>query len=365
MPNNVEHENQGTVSSTGEVGADLHRSEGRAYYNYPTIITDFDDLTTEFSQFRANAQTESRRRVVFRAIINEDVLQQLLSSDLPKELIIPLSQISSNDQNYVVILGENVHLSEIPEWGDVYQYWQHPNGSHKTPMDRVIHATKVEGFQLTNQLTLADSPQLARIWAPFGWSEFGVRKFIESYQNNPNVWFSGVRDPETNLLVSACEGERLQMAGIDIVEGTEYGTLPGYEGLGLCTAAVTNLHAQILNDTVYTTGETPLIVSEFNMTSRSDIVGRHAGMTIPLVENTPGLEDSPIQVLKYNVSVLDRETPNNLNWRALGEERHTYRDAFRNPFRYWRNFIVGILPEASISTHYSREQVQQILASIT
>lgn len=360
--------NQQEIATNGPGGNNpegqiLFRNEGRAYWSYETRISEFWELNQAYRDWLAQSRENGRRRTVLRAICSQEVVNQLLQSDLPREVIIPLSNINPESTDYFVVLGENVHPSEIPEWSEVYNYWQRSNGSQRTPIDRIERAVDNEGFTLTNDLTLEDTAELMEIWRPFGWSETAVQTFINTYRDNPKMWFSGLRDPRSGKLVSACEAELANFAGVNLVEGTEYGTLPGYEGLGLCTAAVTALHAQVLNDTYYQTGEMPLIIAEFNMTSRSDVVGRHTGITIPLVENTPGLEATPIQVLRMNVPVLDRHTPNDQNYRELGNRRQHYRDAYRHTYhRYWRNFIVGILPQSSIENYYSLEQVEQILA---
>lgn len=346
-------------------GQILFRNEGRAYWSYETRVENFWELNAAYRNWLATSKENGRRRTVLRVRCSQEVVDRLLESDLPREVIVPLNTIWPESTDYLVVLGENVHPSEVPEWSEVYNYWQHPNGSHKRPMDRITNATQNEGFQITNVLTLDDVPQLQEIWRPFGWSEQAVISFVNTYRDNPKLWFSGVRDPRTGQLVSACEAELANLAGISLVEGTEYGTLPGYEGMGLCTAAVTALHAQVLRDTFYQTGVAPLIMAEFNMTSRSDVVGRHAGITIPLVENTPGLDNTPIQVLRMNVPVLDRLTPNNISYRGLGDKKDHYRDAYRHTYhRYWRNFIVGTLPLSSIEANYSAEQVETILSTL-
>lgn len=346
-------------------GQILFRNEGRAYWSYETRIDNFSELNKAYVDWQNTAKENGRRRTVLRARCSQEVVDQLLESNLPREVIIPLNTIWPESTDYLVVLGENVHASDIPEWSEVYNYWQHPNGSHKRPIDRITNATQNEGFVVTNELSLEDVPQLQEIWRPFGWSRQAVIDFVNTYRDNPKLWFSGIRDPQTGRLVSACEAELANLAGISLVEGTEYGTLPGYEGMGLCTAAVTALHAQVLRDTYYQTGTAPLIMAEFNMTSRSDVVGRHAGISIPLVENTPGLEATPIQVLRMNVPVLDRLTPNTINYRDLGDQRTRYRDAYRHTYhRYWRNFIVGTLPLSSIEAHYNPQQVETILSII-
>jgi hypothetical protein len=70
---------------------------------------------------------------------------------------------------------------------------------------------------------------------------------IEHYRED-GKFFSGVYDRQKNCLVSACLAEGMELAGADLFEGTEYGTVPGeeYRGHGLCTAAVIALNAQIM-----------------------------------------------------------------------------------------------------------------------
>jgi hypothetical protein len=355
----------GLVENVGRPGENFNRSEGRAYSNVIERIDSFDQLTQMYLEFSERGRNEHhRRRIVFRARCSAEVAEQLSTTNrnlLPVEVMLPLSQIHPGETDFLVTLGENVHPSEIPEWEEVYQYWQNPNGHGRTPSMQIERLNQ-GNFRLTNQVVESDVDCLTEIWRPFGWTREGVLHFIQNYQQE-GKFFSGVVDPATNTLVSASMAEGIELAGIQLIEGTEYGTLPGHEGHGYCTAAVVGLHAQILQHHRESGAEQlPLILSEFSMTSRSDIVGRHAGMTIPLVEGTSGLENTPIQVLRYNVSVLDRRAPNSISWRGLGDQRNTYRDAFRTMHRYWRNFIVGVLPAQAIEEQYSPEQIEQMLS---
>jgi len=359
------------IISTGVPGPDYARSEGRGYFNVRSEVNRFSQLEQLFSLFQHKAtQERGRRRVVVRAVCTANVVNELLANQehrdrLPLEVLIPLNIMDPQEERFIVMLGQNVHSSEAPEWNEVYQDWQQPQQNRVSPLDRVARLQETP-FQLTSQINEADIECLAQIWKPFGWTPEGVASFIERFNaqdpRNTNAWFSGVRNTENNELASACMGEPLHLnretpnrRGVQIIEGTEYGTLRGMEGRGLCSAAVIGLHAQILNNHLYdetAPGIIPIILSEFNLSVRSDRVGRHAGMTLPLVEICPGLEDTPIQILRRNVSVLDGKPVNGLSSENFGDGSENY--------QYWRNFIMGALPYTSIQNDYSREQVEQI-----
>ncbi len=367
---NIEHEHiqtpenqSGFSAGPGGPGLNLERTEGRAYYNFEERIATLETLVSEYEQFHRLALENGRRRSVFRARVSQEAFQAININSLPLEVALPLSHINPEETDVIIMLGENVHNSEVPEWDSVYNYWRHPNGNGRTPLNRVENINRAD-YHLTNQLQVEDAARLAEIWTPFGWTETSAREFIEKYQQHPEgIWFAGVIDRNTNQLISACMGEGLQLGEVFLIEATEFGTLPGLEGNGFCTAAVTTLCAQILRDTFYTNGTMPLLVSELSMTSRSDIVARHAGWSIPGVEANQDL-DQPIQVLRYNVSVKDRRDRNQLRWQDLGEDRLRYQEAFSTPYRFWRNFIVGMLPLSAVNAHYSPEQIETMLSQL-
>lgn len=348
-------------SSIGSLGQSFERSEGRAYWTINQKVNKWDQLVPvdnlgkilepfgqELANFSTKAENLGRRRSVVRFRCTTEILDQLIAQNQPIEVAIPLSLIEPKTTDYLVTLARNVHESDTQLPPNI----ERAHHSEVTPRERVQNLT--EHFQLTCQLTISDIPRLLSLWQPFGWTLESTTNFVQNYQTGGSPWFSGIRDRETRELVSACTGESLSFANVQLVEGTEYSTLPGYEGHGLCTAAVIGLHAQILRDTLYQGQPSPLILSEFSLASRSDAVGIRAGMVLPESAFTN-------QVLSSNVSVLDRLPPNSLNYRELGDQRLHYRDAFRTTFRYWRNFIVGILPLESIQKFYRPEDVQIIL----
>lgn len=130
----------GIIESIGRPGHDFSRSEGRAYSNVEQTVTDPQQLIAAYREFAAQGiEQHHRRRVVFRARCSDAVIDYLLSAEntqLPVEVILPLSLVNPESTDAMVTLGENVHPSEVPEWNDVYQYWQQPNGNGRTPIGR-------------------------------------------------------------------------------------------------------------------------------------------------------------------------------------------------------------------------------------
>lgn len=344
------------VTSAGQVGFDFNRSEGRAYATLDWVVNSGAEFRKIFEDFGMEAQRRGRRRWVLRAVVDNEARIEL--GCLPSiEVDIPLYAINPASRDRLVLMAENVHRSEVPEWEEVSSFWQNPYTKEINPTEAI--PTIEDRFRLTDQVSRDDVSELHRIWIPFGWSRSGVEKFIDGYQENPDIWFSGVRDVRSGKLISACQGEGITFANLYLVEGTEYGTLPGFEGQGLCTAAVIGLHAQILQKSLYKEKVIPLIYSELNMTTRADVIARKAGMSVPLVEGRAVSE--PRQVLRRNVSVFDDHEPNDIRLEELGEDAEHFRDAYGMTFPYWRNFLAAILPREAIDRYYSEEQCQQIL----
>ncbi len=371
------------VTSTGVVGLDPFRSEGRVYETLGEVCTAPDQLMEEFGVVRGLALDRGKRRWVLRAVVEEDVRSDIGDSN-NIEVDIPVGLTDNRSSRRLIVLAENIHRSEVPEWEDVYRFWQEPYPKEIDPFGNLDSIS--EQFQLTRIANISNPWQheefledLFEIWRPFGWTRKGIQEFTHKYSNlyfvggtkdDHGVWFSGVRDRSSRRLVSACQAESLYFGGVLTVELTEFGTKPDFQGKGLCSAAVTGLIAQVLRDTLYAGGgylsSRPLIFAELNMTTRSDVIARKVGMTIPSVEGQTGLQ-SPTQVLRRNVSILDGYEPNDLRLVELvpqfgGPLADHFRDAYGENYPYWRNFIVGILPREAINRYYPFEQTERILA---
>ena len=365
------------ITSTGSIGTDYHRSEGRAYHTEGSVVASLNKALNGVFKLQEGALQYGRRRWVWRGVVTEEVRAGLSTIDhlsqysrhkdsdtFPNigklEVDIPLSLIG-NPNRHLIMVADNMHRSDVPERKKVYNFWQNSFSREINPL--VDLESVVGNFELTSRATEVDINDLAEIWRPFGWTRKSVTIFINETQNQSNIWFSGVRERSSRRLVSACQSESISFGGITLVEDTEFGTSPEFEGRGLCTAAVIGLNGQILHDVGRSS--LPLIYSELSMTTRSDVVARKVGMTIPLVENNLGLSGSA-QILRRNVSVLDGREPNDLE--PLGKEIYAGLGSFRaldltreGHYRFWRNFIVGVLPASAIEKYYSVRQVDQIL----
>ncbi len=351
------------LSSTGIAGeVEVFRPAGRAYQTLNARVTDPTVFLGAIQNVAKLADENGRRRWVLRARIAPNVAEELLQVGVKPSVNLPLSEIGLGADSLITV-DHNSHSSEVPEWKAVYADWKKER-KHPDPVDQVNNMP--HGFSLTRGFGVQDRDTLYELWKPFGWTREKINNFIESYRDNNALWVSGVRD-ENGQLASACMGEALVIDGIYMVEATEFGTRVDLRRNNLSALALIGLNAQIIQRARYEEGHMPLIISEYNMdpNSRSDNVGRKTGMTIPGVENVQDLTE-PTQVLSRNVAVLDGGRPNDLTFHSLPDkEKEKYRNAYKDPFRYWRNFIVGMMTEKNMDRYYSPEQVAQIFSKFS
>lgn len=341
------------VEQLGRFGEiDLGRSDGRAYWTMDTVCQSQRELQHNWNHLQQKAQDAGRRRSVLRAHVTPEVALQVSGLNLPVEANIPIPD------GAIIVLGQNVHISEVPEWETVAQEWLDATPLRITPSQRV--AQLPPQYELISRPSAQDVHSLTTLWAPFGWTQETIADHIRANQTPKfGYWFSGIRDRSTNQLVSACMGQGADLAGQYIVEATEFGTHADFTGRGLSTAAVSALQAQIVHDSRQNLLRAPLIFSECSLTSRSDLVARKAGQTIPKLTKAHGHQ--PWQVLRRNVAVLDGQEPNNLP----GHAPEGYQSAYaESDHRYWRNFVVTTLSMENMATLYSPQACQEILARI-
>ncbi len=343
------------ITSTGKLGADFDRSDGRAYLNVSDRVNHVRGFLDVKKDFDMQALEQGRRRSVIRAIVKSDTADKIKGQVVP-EANIPLD-IIGQPENTLLVFGNNVHRSETPEWLEVHDYWRKPMRKFTPPAQRMTDLAE-EGYQFISAPRVCDREDLYQIWKPFGWTRQGVAVKITEFEVGGGGWFSGIVN-RNDRLVSACMGEKLEMPRVALLEGTEYGTAENARGKGLCSAVVAGLHAQMLRDTLYSGENMPLIFSEFNMSVRSDVVGRHTGMVIPLVREGE-MCAFPVQLLRRNVSVLDGQPVNDLSPDELGIMADFFRKSYGKTYPYWRNFVVGVLPKTAIDTHYSEQTVKEM-----
>ncbi|NTU72638.1 hypothetical protein HGB07_00460 [Candidatus Roizmanbacteria bacterium] len=353
------------VASNGRTDF-IEDRQGRTYLSLGQMVHSWAFLRLKHSMVQDESQREQspNRRAVTRAICTDDVTQMAVEKGMPVEVVLPLNLIDGNRQGSLVVLGENIHDSFASETDQleleqVNDYWN-TEISLTNPYER-LEALNKQGYHLSKNLTTNDAVALAEIWEPFGWDKAGVEAFIRSYENDPDKWVSVIRDDQ-NKIISGCMAERVHFKGLEMVETTEFGTHPDHRGHGACTVALYSLISQVMTDTQYNpaNGNTPLIMAEFNMTARSDVVGRHVGMEVPKY-STNNVRVG--QILQRNVSVFDGKPENTIRLEDLPEEvRETYRASYGNDYSKWRNFVVGLLPETSIDNYYQPDQVQKVLS---
>jgi hypothetical protein len=332
-------------TSTGKPGFEPEiRQYGRLYQTYPEIIFNTDTIIQKYSYLKQRAEAGYHRRIVFRCVCPNEIVTELLEKGAPIEAIIPLNLINGENAS-IVFVGENFHPSPLPTVN-----FEIPHQSIKRPIEK-IGTILQKGFKLSSQVDENDGENLYALWKKFGWSEEGIIDFIKRIKSGDrNLYFSGVRD-HNGRLGSASQAEKIEFAGLTYIETTEYSTLDGYEGNGLCTASVQGLIAQLLWQNYYSSNgnRPPVITAELNTDSTSPLVGISSGFIFPQFH-----EKIP-QILRYNVAVLDGSPPNNLNldrWKTQNEIAP----------EYLRSFLVAFLPFYQIELLYPPQGVETIIS---
>jgi len=330
-------------TSTGRPGEAEARSFGRYYQTALLPINELPELMQKFDGLRQSSN--GYRRLVFRGLVSRNVFEQSIKAGLPVEAAIPMDIVNGHD-DMIVFLAENSHPSP-PQGNDITALVDNRN-NHKPPMEK-ISAIIGKGYRLTKKLKESDQENLFALWNRFGWSREGIVDFIRKIEaGHNNLWFSGIRNAAGEI-IAASQAEAIEFAGIKYIETTEYSTLDGFEGQGLCTASVSGLIAQLLAETEYSAsnnGNLTVIAAEFNTSSTSAAVGASAGIIVPEVQGVD-------QILKYNVGVVDGAGSNGI-FESEADENGI-------PFRFLRNFAVAVLPKENIASYYSPQQVETVI----
>lgn len=333
-------------TSLGEVNRPERRSFGREYITFGNAINSGRELIAESLKFMPH--TIGARRFVMRGLMSKDTIIAGKKLGLPIEAGIPMSLVTGNDDgSAIVYIAKNRHQS--PRQGENPREFIKNRKNGRTPLDRARSLDK--NFIPTDTLKNQDANQLLNLWKRFGWTMDEINNFISRIQNKElNLWFSGIRDVNTGELVSVCNAEAIEFAGIKYIETTEYSTDKKYEGRSLSTTAVSALIAQVLRDTFYNSNRDyiPVITAEFNTSSNSPAVGASSGFIIPKFEESEG-------ILSYNVAVKDGGEPNNV----FAESNKTDRGI---PFYMLRDFALAVLPIKNIQELYPPEVVSEIIS---
>lgn len=332
-------------TSLGEVNRPERRSFGREYITLGNAINDGRELVTNILKFLPH--TIGARRFVMRGLLSEEVIRSGRKLGLPIEAAIPMDMVTGNqDGSAIVYIAKNNHHS--PRQGENPREYIKSRNNGRTPLERARSLDKK--FVPVNTLQNDDADQLFNLWERFGWTRDEINNFIIRIQNKePNLWFSGIRDIKTGKLVSVCNAEAIEFAGIKYIETTEYSTDKNFENQSLSTTAVSSLIAQVLKDTFYDPNREyiPVITAEFNTSSTSPAVGASAGFVMPEFEGT----DS---ILSYNVAVKDNSPPNSIFVRSKKTDRGI-------PYSMLRDFALAVLPINNIQQLYPPEAVNEII----
>ena len=332
-------------TSLGEVDRPERRSFGREYITLGKAINDGQELITSFLKFLP--RTIGARRFVMRGLLSEEAIKTSKKFGLPIEAAIPMDLVTGNqDGSAIVYIAKNGHRS--PRQGENPREYIKNRRNGRTPLERARSLDK--NYIPVNTLNNEDANQLFDLWERFGWTRDEIGNFIIRIQNKePNLWFSGIRDTKTGQLVSVCNAEAIEFAGIKYIETTEYSTDKKYENQSLSTTAVSSLIAQVLRDTFYDPNRTyiPVITAEFNTSSTSPAVGASAGFIIPEFQGTDG-------ILSYNVAVKDNGEPNSIFANSKKNDRGI-------PYSMLRDFALAVLPISNIQQLYPPEAVHEII----
>ena len=339
---------EGINTSLGRPGdSPEERSFGRLYHTLDRPVNDYLDLVHHYTQLRLMNKKNPHRRVVLKCLCPGEVIGKAIKDDrIPVEAVIPMNIVTGvpSEDSAIAFISSNSHHS--PRQGQhPKEIIVHKNG--KKPIEKIQRILN-NGFFLSNRLEPEDSQDLLHLWERFGWSQDEVINFIGRIQaQENNLMFSGIRDG-ANKLVAVSIAEAVVFAGLRYYETTEYSTHDGFEGQGLCTASVAGLVAQILSTNANEGNEKiPVVTAEFNTCSTSVLIGASVGLEVPMIDGVP-------QILSYNVAVNDRSEPNPIFANDDQQDRGI-------PYRYLRDFAVGVLPKKNIVELYPPEHVERIM----
>lgn len=338
-------------SSTGRLGVS-RRQYSRLYENVPCYSVNPKDVESNFRRLIGVGERHQERigRSIFRGLVNEDVMEYIVNTDLHSylEVVLPAREFTG-DNSWFVYMANN-----------------RPGRDLLVPLERMIEETNVQreeiitplvriqsvidqGYTFVNHISEEQIDQVYTLLrVTFGWErhEFNnlTNRLISGRNIPPSqraVWFSAIRNNGTIISVAMAERLPIPTANgwLDLIESTEWRTRDEYAGRGLMTANLAALNAQILSDLQDNPNGLPLIYAECNFQSRSDRAGFGAGFRVP--ERTGRYAAS--QILMQNVLVRDGQ--------PVEEGR-------------LRDFTFMHLPVEATQNHYSPTHVSSIMQMI-
>lgn len=332
-------------SSTGKLGTSK-RSYDRLYSNSRRHFSDLAEVKAEIGRITEIAKQCPHliTRSVFRASVNDEVIQHIANNGIHSslEVALPIKEFT-NDNSWLIYIAKNEpERKQIVPHEIMIKETNIQKKENVSPVEKVQSITQ-QGYTFANHICEDQVDQVHVLWGEtFGWRHYEIdnlRKRLITDNNNPSsqksVWFSAVKDNDT--IISAAMAERLTIPSaqgklLDLVESTEWRTRDKYTGNGLMTATLAVLNAQILSDLQDSPKGLPLIYAECNFQSRSDRAGHGAGFRIPERTYAP-------QHLVQNVFVRDGQ--------PISEDK-------------LRDFTFMYLPVETIRNHYNPAQINSI-----
>jgi hypothetical protein len=297
--NELQNNESGVVSSVGSLGVDVQSSNDRVRWTYQyEPISDLYELIENFEALDGTRNHEGRSRGVFRSVVEESVLREVVDQEDTIidniEVAFPLEGTVSNDL-WLVGLARN-NESRVS-----YHPLDQIVGDTESSRERRRPDTVLElfrgldpNFMLQTVIHDTQIDDLHNLWGnTFGWTREGVvalqRTLNEQDQVDPlerQTWFSGVAERSTGRLVGASTAERLQLRErngnmVDLIESTEWDVDPNFRGHKINASSISFLNSQIYTDLNGFGESSPTIFAECNFGSRSDMSAHNAGFSIP------------------------------------------------------------------------------------
>lgn len=357
------------VTSTGTVDTIEERSFNRVYLTDGQTYTNTAELLESFNRvltYDSTVQPVLRR--VFRTFATRIVVQELLQREygtsaptsagarlemvLELEQFLPESERATEDR-YLITLAQNFHPNEITdsEIARGASFVQRSWARDVRPVEAGIEHIETQGYQLSREISEADSHRLTELWGPtFGWSRTQVEKFIHTYRDNPNLWFSGVRDAQ-GILVAACMAEAVKIGDYWYVELTEWiAKTPG-----TASKMISGLIVQVLDRLGTQPGQRlPIIAAEMNLhhvnaaAVGSPGAGVSAGLVLPISHHVAlgGSEN----ILRHNVQV---EAGRPVSEPMIGENIMSGAEL--------NNFMMGVLPHVIFERYFTPATIAAVM----
>lgn len=340
----------GAVQSLQGVGENLEASNERGYNTLPQIINS-EAIRRSWEEFLPKSRALENRRHVMKGITVSPLTEM---EGLPVEVFIPLGPVTGGEGNLFMIAQNEVSPDKDPDIDKAREYFDQFDQANNSQPAQIIDRIRSEGNTFVSSPSYEDVDVIYDLWHDtFGWEREGIIALIDEINtrgpSERSRWFSGVRD-QNGKIISASVAESMDYNGVKMIELTEWSTDEECKHKGFMAGTVVYLTAQVLQDTLYSDGQMPIIIGECNTVSRAYRSGRRAGM-LPAyqVEGSGGTG-----FLRHNVRVDDGlEMPEESLAQLVA-------GGVENP-QTLRNFAFMILTRDQAESLYNTQSMNSIL----